>query len=256
VPHPPPAIVRFDRAGFAHRGGDRVLDDLTLDIERGDILALVGRSGAGKTTALRLVNRLLLPTSGHVYVEDCETAAWDGIRLRRRIGYVLQEVGLFPHMTVADNVGLVPRLERWDATRTNARVRELLDLVGLPAGTYATRRPHELSGGQRQRVGVARALAIDPPILVMDEPFGALDPVTRVELRTEFRQLQRRLGTTVLIVTHDMAEAFAVATRIGVLDAGRLVICDTPAVVARSPDPRVRRLVDTVPHVPNRTEAP
>jgi len=251
MPDPSSAIVRFDRVGLAYPSGACVLDGLTLDIERGEVLALVGRSGAGKSTALKLVNRLLLPTSGRVYVEGRDTCEWDAIRLRRHIGYVLQDVGLFPHMTVADNVGLVPRLERWDAARICARVSELLDLVGLPAGTYATRRPHELSGGQRQRVGVARGLAVDPPILLMDEPFGALDPVTRVELRSEFTRIQRSLGTTVLIVTHDMAEAFALATRVGVLDAGRLVICDTPSAVARSSDPRVRRFVDTLPRLPN-----
>jgi osmoprotectant transport system ATP-binding protein len=250
------AIVRFDRAGLAYPGGARVLDGLSLDIERGEVLALVGRSGAGKSTALKLVNRLLLPTSGGVIVEGRDTREWDGIRLRRHIGYVLQDVGLFPHMTVADNVGLVPRLERWDKERTRARVDTLLDLVGLPAATYAARRPHELSGGQRQRVGVARALALDPPILLMDEPFGALDPVTRVELRGEFTRIQRKLGTTVLVVTHDMAEAFALATRIGVLADGQLVICDKPSAVAASSDPRVRRFVDTLASMPNRREWP
>ena len=238
----PSAIVRFDNASLVHPGGARVLDGLTLDIERGEVLALVGRSGAGKSTALKLVNRLLLPTSGRVHVEGRDTREWQGIRLRRHIGYVLQDVGLFPHMTVADNVGVVPRLERWDTARIRARVDVLLDLVGLPAATYAARRPHELSGGQRQRVGVARALA--------------LDPVTRVELGTEFARIQRNLGTTVLVVTHDMGEAFRLATRIGVLDGGRLVTCESPSVVAASPDPRVRRLVDTLTRVPDRRDSP
>lgn len=254
MPGTPNTIVRFDCAAVAYAGGAAVLRDLTLDIERGEVLALVGRSGAGKSTALKLVNRLLLPTTGRVDVESRDTREWDGIRLRRHVGYVLQDVGLFPHMTVADNVGLVPRLERWDTARIRARVAELLELVGLPAGTYASRRPHELSGGQRQRVGVARALALDPAILLMDEPFGALDPVTRVELRSEFLRIQRQLGTTVLVVTHDMAEAFSLATRIGVLDAGELVICDTPPVVAASSDPRVRRFVDTLTRMPGTRE--
>ena len=252
----PSAIVRFDNAGLVHPGGARVLDGLTLDIARGEVLALVGRSGAGKSTALKLVNRLLVPTSGRVQVEGRDTREWQGILLRRHIGYVLQDVGLFPHMTVADNVGVVPRLERWDTGRIRARVEVLLDLVGLPAATYAARRPHELSGGQRQRVGVARALAIDPPILLMDEPFGALDPVTRVELSTEFARIQRNLGTTVLVVTHDMGEAFRLATRIGVLDGGQLVICASPSVVAASRDPRVRRLVNTLTRVPDQRDSP
>jgi len=163
---------------------------------------------------------------------------------------VLQDVGLFPHMTVAENVGLVPRLEKWDPARTRTRVRTLLDLVGLPADAYAARRPHELSGGQRQRVGVARALAIDPPILLMDEPFGALDPITRAELQREFRRIQERLRKTVMIVTHDMAEAFALGDRVGVLDAGTLAACDVPDAVASSQDPRVRQLLDALPRVP------
>ena len=186
---------------------------------------------------------------GPPWVKDREgrdTREWPGIPLRRRIGYVLQDVGLFPHMSVADNVGLLPRLERWDPDRSRARVRELLNLVGLPADAYATRRPHELSGGQRQRVGVARALALDPPILLMDEPFGALDPITRVEIRREFTRIRRELGTTVLLVTHDLSEAFALATRIGVLDEGQLAVCDTPAAVAASRDPRVREFLETV----------
>jgi osmoprotectant transport system ATP-binding protein len=213
-------------------------------------MALVGRSGAGKSTILKLVNRLLLPDSGTVRVEGRDTREWDGIRLRRRIGYVLQDVGLFPHMTVEQNVGLVPQLERWSADRTRHRAHELLDLVGLPASTYATRRPHELSGGQRQRVGVARALAVDPPILLMDEPFGALDPVTRAELRREFWRIRQELGTTVLLVTHDMAEAFALADRVGVFDGGQLVMCDSPDAVAASDNPRVRVFVEALVRFP------
>src|SRR4029077_5594514 len=179
--------------------------------------------------------------------EERDTREWDPIRLRRRIGYVLQDVGLFPHMTVASNVGGVPRLERWPADRTAARVAELLDLVGLPARQFADRWPDQLSGGQRQRVGVARALAVDPPVLLMDEPFGALDPLTRAELHAELRRIQQRLHKTVIIVTHDMGEAFALADRVGVLENGRLIANDGSAAVAGSTDPRVRRLLDAVP---------
>ena len=240
-------LVRFEDVEFQHRGGPPVLRRLTLAVQAAEIVALVGRSGAGKSTLLRLVNRLLLPTAGRVSVEGQDTRAWDAIRLRRRVGYVIQEIGLFPHMTVAENVGVVPRLEGWPESRIGARTRELLDLVGLPFAEYAARRPHELSGGQRQRVGVARALAIDPPMLLMDEPFGALDPVTRAEVRREFGRLQQTLRTTVLIVTHDIAEAFALGGRVGVLDAGELVAFDTPSRVAASEDPRVRMLIDALP---------
>ena len=244
------AIVEFDHVGFSHPGRPDVLIDVTLSISSGEVVALVGRSGAGKSTILKLINGLLLPTMGVVSVEGRDTRTWDGIRLRRHIGYVLQDVGLFPHMTVADNVAVVPRLEQWPADRTRDRVTALLDLVGLPAVTYAVRRPRELSGGERQRVGLARALAVNPPILLMDEPFGALDPVTRVELRREFTRIRTELGTTVVVVTHDMAEAFALGQRIGVIDSGALVACDTPAAIAASSDARVRRLVETLVRPP------
>jgi osmoprotectant transport system ATP-binding protein len=242
--------VTFDHVSFAHPGAARIVDDVTLAIEAGEIVVLVGRSGAGKSTLLKLANRLNVPTSGSVRIEGRDTREWDPIRLRRRTGYVLQDIGLFPHMTVGENVGLVPRLEGWPAERTRTRTRELLDLVGLAPDTFAARWPSELSGGQRQRVGVARALAVDPPVLLMDEPFGALDPVTRVELQRELARIQKQLRTTVILVTHDMSEAFALATRIGVLDAGRLVVCDTPSAVARESDPRVRLLLDTMPRLP------
>src|SRR5439155_23680572 len=173
-------------------------------------------------------------------------------RLRRRIGYVIQEIGLFPHMTVAGNVGVVPRLEGWPPERVMSRVHELLDLIGLPSDRFAARWPDELSGGQRQRVGVARALAVDPPVVLMDEPFGALDPLTRAELHGEFRRIQQRLRKTVIIVTHDMGEAFALADRVGVIDEGRLVACDVPSALAASGDVRVRRLRDALPTAPRR----
>ena len=244
------AVVQFDDVRFAYPNNPTVVDGLTLTIEPGEVVVLVGRSGAGKSTILRLVNRMILPTAGTVRVEGRDTREWNAIRLRRRIGYVLQDVGLFPHMTVEENVGLVPRLERWPVDRIRARTLALLELVGLPPSTFASRWPSELSGGQRQRVGVARALAVDPPILLMDEPFGALDPVTRVELQREFARIQQRLQTTVILVTHDMSEAFALARRLGVLDAGALVLCDAPTVVAGSRDSRVRVLLDTLTSLP------
>ncbi len=231
-------------------GGAAVLDRFDLSVPSGEVLALVGRSGAGKTTILKLVNRLLLPDAGHVIVEGRDTRDWEPIRLRRRIGYVLQEVGLFPHMSVADNIGLIPRLEKWPPERISARVSELLELIGLEPKQFAARWPDELSGGQRQRVGVARALAADPRVLLMDEPFGALDPLTRAELHAEFRRIQDRLHKTVIIVTHDMGEAFALGDRIGVLDEGRLVACDRPRAIARSVHPTVRRLLDAVTLLP------
>ena len=243
----PPAI-EFRGVSFKRPGGPPVLEQFSLAVETGDVLALVGRSGAGKTTILKLVNRLLQPEAGAVFVEQRDTREWEPIRLRRRVGYVIQDVGLFPHMTVADNVGVVPRLEGWTEERTAARVEELLELVGLPS--FSARWPDELSGGQRQRVGVARALAVDPPVLLMDEPFGALDPLTRAELHGEFRRIQARLRKTVIIVTHDMGEAFALADRIGVLDEGQLVACDQPAAIAASANPRVRQLLAAVPSIP------
>jgi osmoprotectant transport system ATP-binding protein len=244
------AALEFRDVSFARPGGHRVLDHFTLDVESGEVLALVGRSGAGKTTLLKLTNRLLLPDSGAVLVDGRDTREWDPIRLRRRVGYVLQDVGLFPHMTVEQNIGVVPRLEGWPAGRIAARAAELLDLIGLAPKQFASRWPDELSGGQRQRVGVARALAVDPPVLLMDEPFGALDPVTRAELQAEFRRIQNQLHKTVIIVTHDMGEAFALGDRLGVIDDGALAACDRPEGIVRSTHPTVRRLLDAVTLLP------
>ena len=247
----PSAAIEFRDVSFTRPGGRRVLDRFTLAVGAGEVLALVGRSGAGKSTLLKLVNRLLVPDQGAVLVDGRDTREWEPIRLRRRVGYVLQDVGLFPHVSIADNVATVARLERWPAERIASRVAELLDLVGLPAAEFRARWPDELSGGQRQRVGVARALAIDPPVLLMDEPFGALDPLTRAELHGELRRIQARLRKTVMIVTHDMGEAFALADRIGVLDDGRLVACERPPAIAASTDPHIRRLLDALPTIPN-----
>ena len=238
-----PASIAMRDVRVSRGAAGVVLDGLTLEVTAGETVALVGRSGAGKSTILKTINGLIVPDLGSVTVEGRSTRDWDPFVLRRHIGYVLQEVALFPHMSVEENVAIVPRLLGWDPARVAARCSEMLRLVGLPPETFARRHATELSGGQRQRVGVARALAADPPILLMDEPFGALDPVTRSELHDEFRRIQGTLNRTVVIVTHDMAEAFALANRVGVLDAGRIAQIDQPATLARSRDPRVRPLL-------------
>ncbi len=217
-----------------------VLSNISLSIPRGETLVLLGRSGSGKTTFLKLINGMLLPSNGSILVHDRSTIEWDAIRLRRGIGYVIQEAGLFPHFTVAENVALVPTLEKWDPARIAARVDEMLQLVGLDPREFARRRSRELSGGQRQRVGVARALAADPPILLMDEPFGALDPVTRAELQREFSALAHRLGKTIVFVTHDLREALLLASRIVLLQAGRVVASASPQEFLRLDHPEVR----------------
>jgi osmoprotectant transport system ATP-binding protein len=221
-------VIEFRRAGYKLPNGRVLLHDLNLVVQRGETLVLLGRSGAGKSTALKLINRMLEPTEGAVQVEGRSTLEGDPIELRRRIGYVIQEVGLFPHFTVEQNISLVPRLAHWPTERIRARVAELLQLVGLSGADFLHRYPHQLSGGQRQRVGVARALAADPPILLMDEPFGALDPLTRTEVQREFQDLQRRLQKTIVIVTHQVAEALLLGNHIGVIDAGTLVRLYTP----------------------------
>lgn len=213
----------------------QVLSGFSLQVQSGESLVLLGRSGSGKTTSLKLVNCLLSPTSGDVRVKGISNREADVIRLRRSIGYVIQDVGLFPHFTVERNIGLVPKIEGWTEDRIRARVQELLQTVGLNAD-IASRYPHQLSGGQRQRVGVARALAADPEILLMDEPFGALDPLTRDELQREFLSLQQRLHKTVVFVTHDLREALRLGTRIALMEAGRLVTVLSPAEFLRSTD--------------------
>jgi osmoprotectant transport system ATP-binding protein len=209
-------------------GAKQILSHLDLKVEAGETLVLLGRSGSGKTTALKMVNGLVLPTEGQVLVEGKPTTEWDLVRLRRRIGYVIQDVGLFPHFTVARNVGLVPRLEGWEPRRIQQRTSELLAMLDLPAEQYVRRYPRELSGGQRQRVGVARALAADPPVLLFDEPFGALDPVTRHEIQQQFLRVSHTLGKTAIFVTHDAREALLLATRIGLLAGGRLEVLASP----------------------------
>ncbi|MGH7254392.1 MAG: ATP-binding cassette domain-containing protein, partial [Nitrospirales bacterium] len=196
--------IEFRDVGFHLADGKALVSGINLEIYPGETLVLLGRSGCGKTTTLKLINRLLDPTEGELRVEGRPTVGWEPISLRRRIGYVIQEIGLFPHFTVAENVGLVPRLEAWEDGVIRSRVHELLEMVGLEPDRFASRYPNELSGGQRQRVGVARALAADPPIMLLDEPFGALDPITRREIQQEFRSLQRRLNKTIVFVTHDV----------------------------------------------------
>ena len=240
----PPAVQFADVS--ASRGGRAVLHHVSLSVAAGQTVALVGRSGSGKTTLLRLVNRLLDADSGEVLVDGISTRAWDPVELRRRTGYVIQDAGLFPHLTVADNIATVPRLLEWPAARVSARVNELLMLVGLDPAAFRGRWPDELSGGQRQRAGLARALAADPPLLLMDEPFGALDPITKGELHTEFLRVQRSLHRSVILVTHDMAEAVVLANQIAVLHDGEVIACDTPANIRAMVDPRVRALMVTL----------
>jgi osmoprotectant transport system ATP-binding protein len=237
-------FVEFAAAGFRLPDGRALLDGLSLTVAEGETLALIGRSGSGKTTALKLVNALLRPTTGQVRVAGEPTTCWDPIRLRRRTGWVIQDVGLFPHLTVRRNVAVVPELEGWPAARIAARVEELLASVGLPADEFGGRYPSQLSGGQRQRVGVARALAVDPPLVLLDEPFGALDPLTRRELQREFRALQARLRKTAVFVTHDLREAAFVADRLALLEGGRLVATGTPAELAASARPEVRAFLE------------
>jgi len=240
-----PVAIRFDNVGFTV-GDTVVLTDLELEVIEGETLILLGESGCGKTTTLKLINRLIEPTSGQILVQGRSTLDWEAIELRRQIGYVLQEAGLFPHFTIAENVSLVLRLLNWDERRKRERTREMLELVGLSPDRFADRYPHELSGGQRQRVGVARALAADPKIILLDEPFGALDAITRTKLQQEFARLVRDLGKTAVFVTHDLHEAMLLGSRIALIDKGKIVLLDEPAAFRRSDIPLVRAYLDTV----------
>ena len=245
VDSPASPAIEFRQAAF--RFGDRhILKGLSLEVREGETLVLLGRSGSGKTTALRLVNRLLEPNSGEVLVEGRATTEWDPIRLRRRIGYVIQDAGLFPHFTLERNVGLVPELERWPEQQRKERVAYLLQIVGLDPSQFAERHPRELSGGQAQRVGVARALAADPPILLMDEPFGALDPLTRAEIQKEFLAIQQELRKTIIFVTHDIREALLFGSRIALLEAGELAGVFEPQAFLRSTQPLAAAYVATL----------
>jgi osmoprotectant transport system ATP-binding protein len=239
-------VVEFEQVEFRIQGRT-LLSCLNFQMLAGEFLVLLGRSGSGKTTTMKLINHLLVPTSGEVRVQGKATTAWDPIQLRRQIGYVIQETGLFPHLSIEKNVGLVPKLLGWKPLQIKNRAHELLHLVGLEPGEFAHRYPHQLSGGQRQRVGVARALAADPPILLMDEPFGALDPITRVNLQQEFKLLQQTLGKTVVLVTHDIQEALLLASRIGLMQAGEMVFLGSPAEFLQSPHPEAQTFVQSLP---------
>jgi osmoprotectant transport system ATP-binding protein len=232
-------MIHFENVGY-RIGASTLIDSLSFEVQKGETVVLLGLSGSGKTTTLKLINHLLTPTSGKVFVDGKPTVDWDSIVLRRGIGYVIQEVGLFPHLTIRENIGLVPKLEKWETDRIQQRVREVLQLVGLDPNRFEERYPRELSGGQRQRAGVARALCADPPILLLDEPFGALDPLTRSEIQNEFRELQQRVAKTMVFVTHDVAEALIVGTRIGFMKDGRMLALKTGKEFLASDDPEVQ----------------
>jgi len=237
-------IIVFDNVTF-QVAGKTLVGGINFQVNRGETVVLLGRSGSGKTTTLKLINRLLEPSGGRVLVEGKSTTDWDPIRLRRHIGYVIQEIGLFPHLTVERNVAVVPYLEGWPQEKIKTRVDEMLDVVGLPPPNFGPRYPYELSGGQRQRVGVARALAADPSIILMDEPFGALDPITRSGLQHEFASLAAKLGKTIVFVTHDIREALLLATRIGLFKDGHLVEMSVPREFLKSEEPEAKAFVES-----------
>jgi len=238
-------IIEFRSVGYTV-GSTVILAGIDLSVARGETLVLLGESGCGKTTTLKMINRLIEPTSGEVLVSGKPTTEWDAVDLRRHIGFVLQEAGLMPHFSVAENIGLVPNLLGWERERTGERVREMMELVGLDATKFGDRFPHELSGGQRQRVGVARALAADPEIVLLDEPFGALDAITRNKLQREFAELVRSLQKTAVFVTHDLHEAMLLGSRIALMEAGRIVSIDTPDNFAKSDTALARAYLETV----------
>jgi osmoprotectant transport system ATP-binding protein len=240
----PGVAIEFVHVSYRPKGSRELLFDINLSIAGGEIFMLLGRSGSGKTTSLKLINRLLTPTDGELRVEGAPTTQWDPIKLRRKIGYAIQEVGLFPHYTVGQNIGLIPKLEGWAKGRIADRTREVMGLVGLGYAEYVGRYPDQLSGGQRQRVGLARALAADPPILLMDEPFGALDPLSRVQLQREFQRLQERLNKTVVFVTHDVGEALLLGDRIALLEDGRLLGVQTPKQFVAASDSTTKSYVE------------
>lgn len=242
-----PALVEFHGVTYKIAGRE-VLRGIDLAIEERETIVLLGRSGHGKTTLLKTVNRLLTPTGGAITFRQKDVLAWDPIRLRRSIGYVIQDGGLFPHATVEQNVGLVPNLENWARERIQARVRELLHAVGLDPAVYAQRYPRQLSGGEKQRVGIARALAADPPLLLLDEPFAALDPVTRFEMQRHFAKLRDTFGRTALFVTHDVREALMLGTRIALIHEGRIDTFATPGDFLNSRTPEARAFLRTLDH--------
>ena len=221
-------MIAFDGVSKTFPGGILAVRNLTLEVAQGETLVFLGTSGSGKTTTMKMVNRLVEPSSGCIRIDGTDIMEQDPVALRRGIGYAIQHIGLFPHMTVADNIAVVPRMLRWETGRTDGRIDELLGLVGLEPGDFRDRYPSQLSGGQKQRVGVARALAADPPIVLMDEPFGALDPITREQLQEEFINLEKNIKKTVVLVTHDVFEAVRLSTRIAVMKDGRVEQVDTP----------------------------
>jgi osmoprotectant transport system ATP-binding protein len=241
-----PAGISIEFANVFYRadGSRDLISDLNLTIRAGEVFMLLGRSGSGKTTTLKLINRLLTPTQGRVDVNGTPNDQWDLIKLRRQIGYAIQEVGLFPHYTAAQNVGLIPRLEGWEKTKVRSRTEEVMRLVGLPPDQFSDRYPSQLSGGERQRLGMARALAADPPILLMDEPFGALDPLTRARLQADFRQLQQTLHKTVVFVTHDIGEALLLGDHIALMEKGRVRGVYTPREFLNSAEPHVQEYLE------------
>lgn len=227
-------MLKFEHVSKVYKGKKRAVNDLNFEIEKGEFIVLIGPSGCGKTTTMKMINRLIEPTSGKIYIDGENILEMDPVRLRRKIGYVIQQIGLFPHMTIEQNISLVPRLLKWSPEKRRKRAEELLDLVDMTPD-YLDRFPHELSGGQQQRIGVLRALAADQPLILMDEPFGALDPITRDSLQTEFKKLQRRLDKTIVFVTHDMDEALKLADRIVIMRDGSIVQFDTPDEILRNP---------------------
>jgi osmoprotectant transport system ATP-binding protein len=240
-------LVEFRDVSFSHASSAApIISHLSFSVAPGETLVLLGESGCGKTTTLKLINRLLMPDAGEVLVEGKATTAWDPIRLRRRTGYVIQEGGLFPHFSVANNIALVPTLEGWEQARIRNLIDELLSLVGLEPRDFADRYPAELSGGQRQRIGVARALAADPPLLLLDEPFGALDPLTRASLQREFATLSKRLHKTAVFVTHDVREALLLGSRIGLMHAGKLLLLETPENFLKSENEQAMAYLETL----------
>ena len=243
--NPPSHAIEFRDTRYVIKGTEShsILSGISLGIANGEVVAVLGRSGSGKTSLLKLINRIHSFTSGDVLVDGKSVSAWDLIRLRRGIGYVIQETGLFPHLTVGENVCMVPELEHWPAERARQRFREVMNLVGLRAEEFGLRYPRELSGGQRQRVGVARALAADPPILLMDEPFGALDPITRAELQQAFLEIARRVAKTIVLVTHDLREALLLGSRIVLLEQGQIVAAATPREFLLLDQPEVRAFI-------------
>ncbi|MGI6629732.1 MAG: betaine/proline/choline family ABC transporter ATP-binding protein [Bacillota bacterium] len=228
-------MIKLENITKIFANGHVAVDQVNLEINNGEFVVLIGSSGCGKTTTMKMINRLIEPTKGRIFIEGKDISQEDPFQLRRSIGYVIQEIGLFPHMTVLENIALVPRLQKWPKEKQISRVEELLEMVGLNGADTMKKYPRQLSGGQRQRVGVARALAVDPPIMLMDEPFGALDPITREQMQDEFIKVQQKVKKTIVFVTHDIDEAFKFADRVAIMDKGKIIQCDTPLNILRNP---------------------